>query len=122
MDITDGFPGHLSTLFYCADVPYIVSGRNPAGQSYEYTLNVCVNSSVPCGTAPLSAVDANFVACQRDTSSNVTFGIGRFDQQLLRYDAVNVQILVIIISPEDIRSIVYMHMLHTSVRSNRPAD
>jgi len=64
-----------------ADVGYVTSGQNPGrSEPYDYTLNVCSNSSVACmeqgGTA---------AACQRDTGNNETFVLGRLSQQTLRY-------------------------------------
>jgi len=64
-----------------ADTGYVTSGDNPAtGEPYEYTLNVCSNSSIACLDPTTDAA----AACQRNTGNNSSFVLGQSTHQMLR--------------------------------------
>jgi len=63
-----------------AERAYVTSGPNPAqSEPYNYTLNVCSNSSVTCSGEATEAA-----ACQRNTGNNQMFVLGQLSLQTLR--------------------------------------
>jgi len=63
------------------DVGYVTSGQNPArNEPYEYTVNVCSNSSVAC----MDQTTDRAAACQRNTGNNDSFVLGQLSRQTLR--------------------------------------
>lgn len=73
---------HVDLSPLASDVGYVTSGQNPArSEPYNYTINVCSNSSVMC----MDKTSARAAVCQRNTGNNESFVLGQLSQQTLRY-------------------------------------